>query len=72
MLGDLIANLDNPDVAAAVLATMDPIVATRIERRAAAATRCSPPMQRNKSPTGRGATAGQLAVSLATGSGQRN
>lgn len=38
MLGDLIANLDNPDVAAAVLATMDPIVVTRIERRAAAAT----------------------------------
>jgi hypothetical protein len=38
MLGDLIANLDNPDVAAAVLATMDPIVATRIERRVAAAT----------------------------------
>jgi hypothetical protein len=37
MLGDLIANLDHPDVAAAVLTTMDPIVATRIERRAAAA-----------------------------------
>jgi hypothetical protein len=37
MLGDLIANLDRPNVAAAVLTTMDPIVATRIERRAAAA-----------------------------------
>ena len=37
MLGDLIANLDRPDVAAAVLTTMDPIVATRIEQRAAAA-----------------------------------
>jgi hypothetical protein len=38
MLGDLIANLDRPDVTAAVLATIDPIVAARIERRAAAAT----------------------------------
>jgi hypothetical protein len=37
MLGDLIANLDQPEVAAAVPTTMDPIVATRIERRAAAA-----------------------------------
>jgi hypothetical protein len=37
MLGDLIANLDHPDVAAAVLTTLDPIVAIRIERRAAAA-----------------------------------
>ena len=37
MLGDLIANLDRPGVAAAVLTTLDPIVATRIERRAAAA-----------------------------------
>jgi uncharacterized membrane protein len=37
MLGDLIANLDRPNVAAAVLTTMDPIVAARIERRAAAA-----------------------------------
>ena len=37
MLGDLIANLDRPDVAAAVLTTLDPIVAARIERRAAAA-----------------------------------
>ena len=37
MLGDLIAHLDRPNVAAAVLATLDPIVATRIERRAAAA-----------------------------------
>ena len=37
MLGDLIANLDRPDVTAAVLTTLDPIVATRIEQRAAAA-----------------------------------
>ena len=37
MLGDLIANLDRPDVTAAVLMTLDPIVATRIEQRAAAA-----------------------------------
>ena len=37
MLGDLIANLDRPDVTAAVLATMDPIVATRFEQRSAAA-----------------------------------
>ena len=37
MLGDLIANLDRPDVTAAVLATMDPVAATRIEQRSAAA-----------------------------------
>jgi hypothetical protein len=37
MLGDLIANLDRPDVTAAVLTTLDPVVATRIEQRAAAA-----------------------------------
>ena len=37
MLGDLIANLDRPNVAAAVFTTLDPIVATRIEQRAAAA-----------------------------------
>ena len=37
MLGDLIANLDRPDVTVAVLATMDPIVATRFEQRSAAA-----------------------------------
>ena len=37
MLGDLIANLDRPDVTAAVLTTLDPIVATRIEQRAATA-----------------------------------
>ena len=37
MLGDLIANLDRPDVTAAVLMKLDPIVATRIEQRAAAA-----------------------------------
>src|SRR5262249_1004400 len=36
MLGDLIANLDRPDVTAAVLATMDPIVAARFEQRSAA------------------------------------
>ena len=38
MLGDLIANLDRPDVTAAVLTTLDPVVATRIKQRAAAAT----------------------------------
>jgi hypothetical protein len=37
MLGDLIANLNRPDVAAAVLTTLDPVVVARIERRAAAA-----------------------------------
>ena len=37
MLGDLIANLDRPDVAAVVLTTLDPVVAAQIERRAAAA-----------------------------------
>jgi len=37
MLGDLIANLDRPDITAAVLMTLDPTVATRIEQRAAAA-----------------------------------
>ena len=42
MLGDLIANLDRPDVAAAVLATLDPNVAARIERRAAAAAMIAP------------------------------
>jgi hypothetical protein len=31
MLGDLIANLDRPNVAAAVLTTMDPIVVVREE-----------------------------------------
>lgn len=36
MLGDLIANLDRPDVAAEVLTTLDPVVAVQIERRAAA------------------------------------
>ena len=42
MLGDLIANLDRPDVARAVLATLDPNVAARIERRAAAAAMIAP------------------------------
>src|SRR6516225_3748397 len=42
MLGDLIANLDRPDVARAVLATLDPKVAARIERRAAAAAMIAP------------------------------
>ena len=42
MLGDLIANLDRPDVAAAVLATLDPNVVARIERRAAAAAMIAP------------------------------
>jgi uncharacterized NAD-dependent epimerase/dehydratase family protein len=36
MLGDLIANLDRPGVAAVVLTTLDPVVAAKIERRAAA------------------------------------
>ena len=36
MLGDLIANLDRPDVAAVVLTTLDPVVAAQIERRATA------------------------------------
>ena len=36
MLGDLIANLDRPGVAAAVLTTLDPALAVQIERRAAA------------------------------------
>jgi hypothetical protein len=36
-LGDLIANLDRPDVTAAMLTTLDPVIATRIEQRAAAA-----------------------------------
>ena len=42
MLGDLIANLDRPDVARAVLATLDPNVAARVERRAAAAAMIAP------------------------------
>jgi hypothetical protein len=42
MLGDLIANLDSPHVAAAVLATLDPNVAAQIERRAAAAAMIAP------------------------------
>jgi hypothetical protein len=37
MLGDLIANLDWPDVAAAVLTTLEPALVERIEVRAAAA-----------------------------------
>jgi len=36
MLGDLIANLDRPGVAAAVLETLDPPLAAQIEKRAAA------------------------------------
>ena len=36
MLGDLIAQLDRPGVAAGVLATLDPGVIEQIERRAAA------------------------------------
>ncbi len=36
MLGDLIANLDRPGVAAAVLTTLDPALAVQIEKRAAA------------------------------------
>ena len=38
MLGDLIANLDRPGVAAAVLTTLDPTLAARIKQRAAAAS----------------------------------
>lgn len=36
MLGDLIAKLDRSDVAAAVMATLDPIVAGQVKERAAA------------------------------------
>ena len=36
MLGDLIARLDQPSVAATVLATLEPEVMEQIERRAAA------------------------------------
>ena len=36
MLGDLIATLDRPGVAAAVLTTLDPALAVQIEKRAAA------------------------------------
>ena len=35
MLGDLIAKLDRPGIAAAVLTTLDPVVAGQIEKRAA-------------------------------------
>lgn len=42
MLGDLINSLDHPDVAAALLATLDPIVAASIAERAAA-TALTPP-----------------------------
>lgn len=38
MLGDLIAQLDRPDVTASVLATLHPDVARQIEERAAAAS----------------------------------
>jgi hypothetical protein len=38
MLGDLVAQLDRPGVAASVLATLDPGVVGQIERRAAAAS----------------------------------
>lgn len=36
MLGDLIANLHRPGVAAAVLTTLDPALVARVEKRAAA------------------------------------
>ena len=42
MLGDLIANLDRPDVASAVLASLEPDVIARIEQRAAAAAMIAP------------------------------
>lgn len=38
MLGDLIAQLDRPDVAASVLTTINPDIAGQIGRRAAAAS----------------------------------
>ena len=38
MLGELIAQLDRPDVAAGVLTTLDPSIAEQLERRAAAAS----------------------------------
>ena len=38
MLGELIAQLDQPDVAAGVLTTLDPRLAEELERRAAAAS----------------------------------
>jgi hypothetical protein len=42
MLGELIKNLDRPDVAASLLATLDPIIAATIAERAAA-TASTPP-----------------------------
>lgn len=36
MLGDLIARLDRPDIAASVMATLEPAIGEMIERRAAA------------------------------------
>lgn len=42
MLGDLIASLDRPDIAAAVVTTLDPVVVARIERRAAGAAMAVP------------------------------
>jgi len=38
VLGELIAQLDQPDVAAGVLTTLDPRLAEELERRAAAAS----------------------------------
>jgi hypothetical protein len=38
MLGELIAQLDRPDVAAGVLTMLDPHIAVQLERRAAAAS----------------------------------
>ena len=38
MLGELIAQLDRPEVAAGVLTTLDPCIAEQLERRAAAAS----------------------------------
>ena len=42
MLGNLIANLDRPDVASTVLASLEPDVIARIEQRAAAAAMIAP------------------------------
>ena len=38
VLGDLIAQLDRPGIAASVLTTLDPAIMEQIERRAAAAS----------------------------------
>ncbi|MGH7056956.1 MAG: hypothetical protein ACREFZ_03605 [Acetobacteraceae bacterium] len=42
VLGELIARLNRPDVAASVLATLDPEIAARVEQRAQAASMTAP------------------------------